>query len=157
MLVPGFPGIATAFGLFAIVWLIVWLRTKPTSSNYFEPEGAEGEFGRRLLPIYLDITKLILGIAAGSIVLLVGSSNMVQQAGGRSLKSFASPMFMVAMSIIDGVLFMTLLVLNYEQHRHEPAARSYTRFKYSRNQALGFSALGCFCIGYAWLVVDATR
>jgi hypothetical protein len=54
------------------------------------------------------------------------------------------------------VLFMTLLVLN-EQHRHEPAARSYTRFKYSRNQALGFSALGCFCIGYAWLVVDATR
>ena len=157
MLLPGFPGIATSLGLFAIVWLTVWLRTKPPSSNYFESEGEEGEFGKRLLPIYLDITKLILGIAAGSIVLLVGSSNLVQQSGGRSLKSFASPMFMVAMSIIYGVLFMTLLVLNYEHHRHNPASNSYTRLKYARNQSLGFSALSCFCIGYAWLVVDATR
>ena len=104
-----------------------------------------------------DITKLILGIAAGSIVLLVGSSNLVQQSGGRSLKSFASPMFMVAMSIVYGVLFMTLLVLNYEHHRYNPSSNSYTRFKYTRNQALGFSALACFCIGYAWLVVAATR
>src|SRR5580658_4569269 len=155
MRLPGFPGIATSLGLFAVVWLIVWLRTKSPAN--FEPEGAEGEFGKGLLPIYLDITKLILGIAAGSIVLLVGSSNLVQQTSGRSLKSFASPMFLVAMSIIYGVLFMTLLVLNYEQHRHHPAANSYTRFKYSRNQALGFSALSCFCVGYAWLVVDATR
>src|SRR5580692_2912656 len=157
MLLPGFPGIATSVGLFAVVWFTVWLRTKPTSSNYFEPEGAEGEFGKGLLPIYLDITKLILGIAAGSIVLLVGSSNLVQQTSGRSLKSFASPMFLVAMSIIYGVLFMTLLVLNYERHRHSPDSNSYTRLKYSRNQALGISGLACFCIGYAWLVVDATR
>jgi hypothetical protein len=64
---------------------------------------------------------------------------------------------MVAMSIIYGVLFMTLLVLNYEHHRHNPASNSYTRLKYARNQALGFSALSCFCIGYAWLVVSATR
>ncbi len=140
-----------------IVWLVVWLKTKPTAWNYFEPEGAEGEFGKGLLPVYLDITKLILGIAAGSIVLLVGSSNLVQQTGGRSLRSFASPLFLVAMSIIYGVLFMTLLVLNYERHRHHPELRTYTRLKYSRNQSLGFAALCCFCIGYAWLVVDATR
>jgi len=156
MLLPGFPGIVTALALFTIVWLIVWLRTK-SSPFSFDPEGAEGEFGKGLLPIYLDITKLILGIAAGSIVLLVGSSNLVQQSSGRSLRSFASPMFMVAMSIIYGVLFMTFLVLRYEQHRHNPATDAYTRFKYSGNQALGFSALSCFCIGYAWLVVDATR
>jgi hypothetical protein len=155
-MLPGFPGIVTALGLFAIVWLIVWLRTKSAPFS-FDPEGAEGEFGKGLLPIYLDITKLILGIAAGSIVLLVGSSNLVQQSSGRSLRSFASPMFMVAMSIIYGVLFMTFLVLRYEQHRHNPAPDAYTRFKYSGNQALGFSALSCFCIGYAWLVVDATR
>jgi len=148
---------ATALGLFAAVWLLVWLRTKPTSSNYFEPKGSEGEFGKRLLPIYLDITKLILGIAAGSIVLLVGSSNLAQPSTGRSLRAFASPMTLVAMSIIYGVLFMTLLVINYEHHQHHPAEHSYTRFKYSRNQALGFSALFCFCIGYAWLVVNATR
>ena len=156
MLLPGFPGIATALGLFVVVWLVVWLRTKSAPFN-FDPGGVEGEFGKGLLPIYLDITKLMLGIAAGSIVLLVGSSNLVQQSSGRSLKSFASPMFMVAMSIIYGVLFMTFLVLRYEHHRHNPAPDSYTRLKYSGNQALGFSALACFCIGYAWLVVDATR
>jgi hypothetical protein len=156
MLIPGFPGIVTAVGLFATVWLIVWVKTKGPSFS-FEPEGAQGEFGRRLLPIYLDITKLILGIAAGSIVLLVGSSNLVQQSSGRSLKSFASPMFMVAMSIIYGVLFMTFLVLRYEHHLHNPVPDSYTRFKYSGNLALGLSALCCFCIGYAWLVVSATR
>jgi hypothetical protein len=156
MLLPGLPGIATSLGLFAVVWLIVRLKMKSLSFN-FDPEGLEGEFGKRLLPMYLDITKLILGIAAGSIVLLVGSSNLVQQSGGRSLKSFASPMFMVAMSIVYGVLFMTLLVLNYEHHRYNPSSNSYTRFKYTRNQALGFSALACFCIGYAWLVVAATR
>jgi hypothetical protein len=156
MLPPGFPGIATALGLFAAVWLIVWLATKSSPFN-FDPGGAEGEFGKGLLPIYLDITKLMLGIAAGSIVLLAGSSNLVQQSGGRSLRNFASPMFLVAMSIIYGVLFMTLLVLRYERHRHNPASNSYTRFQYTGNQALGFSALSCFCIGYAWLVVDATR
>jgi hypothetical protein len=156
MLLPGFPGIATALGLFVVVWLIVWLKTK-SAPFHFDPGGVEGEFGKGLLPIYLDITKLILGIAAGSIVLLVGSSNLVQQSSGRSLRSFASPMFMVAMSIIYGVLFMTFLVVRYEHHRHNPALKSGTRFQYAGNQALGFSALSCFCIGYAWLVVDATR
>jgi len=156
MLLPGFAGIATSVGLFAIVWLVVWLKTN-SASLHFDPGGAEGEFGKGLLPIYLDITKLILGIAAGSIVLLVGSSNLVQQSSGRSLKSFASPMFMVAMSIIYGVLFMTFLVIRYEHYRHNPASNWHTRFKYSGNQALGFSALSCFCIGYAWLVVDATK
>jgi hypothetical protein len=156
MLLPGFPGIATALGLFLIVWLIVWRKTKAPSFD-FDPGGVEGEFGKVLLPLYLDIAKFILGIEASSIVLLVGSSNLIQQASNRSLRSIASPMFVVAMSIIYGVLFMTLLVLNYEQHRHDPASNSYTRFRYTRNQALGFSALSCFCIGYAWLVVDATK
>jgi hypothetical protein len=156
MLFPGFPGVATALGLLPLLWLIVFLETR-SSPFSFEPRGVDGEFGKELLPIYLDITKLMLGIAAGSIVLLVGSSNLIQQSGGRSLKSFASPMFMVAMSIIYGVLFMTFLVLRYENHRHNPASDSYTRLKYTGNQALGFSALSCFCIGYAWLVVDATR
>jgi len=29
-------------------------------------------------------------------------------------------------------------------------------FKYTRNQALGFSALLCFCISYIWLIAAAT-
>jgi len=85
-------------------------------------------------------------LAAGSIVLLVGSLNF-NQSSGRSLKPFASPLFLVAMSIIYGVLFMILLAVNYEHHLHHPNdPGSYTRFKYTRNQSLGFGALLCFCI-----------
>jgi hypothetical protein len=152
----GFGGIATALGLFAILWLIVFLRTKGKFFT-FDPGGRDGEFGRSLLPMYLDITKFVLGLAAASIVFsLFGSSNF-GQSNSRSLRSFASPLFLVAMSIIYGVLFMIFLVLNYENHRNNPGSQSYTRFKYTRNQAFGFSSLACFCVGYTWLVVAATR
>jgi hypothetical protein len=39
---------------------------------------------------------------------------------GRFLKPFGSQLFLVAMSIIYGVLFMILLALNYEHHLHHP-------------------------------------
>jgi hypothetical protein len=152
----GFPGVITAMALFAALWFIVFLKTKGESFT-FDPGGADGEFGRTLLPMYLDITKFVLGLAAASIVFcLFGSSNLGQP-NGRALRFFASPLLMVAISIIYGVLFMIFLVLNYENHRNHPYSNSYTRFKYTRNQAFGFSALACFCIGYTWLVVTATR
>jgi hypothetical protein len=156
MSVAGFAGIATALGIFAVLWPIIFLRTKGTSFT-FDPGGSDGEFGKSLLPMYLDITKFVLGLAAASIVFcLFGSSNL-GQANPHALKAFASPLFLVAMSIIYGVLFMIFLVLNYEGHRNHPEANSYTRFKYTRNQAFGFSSLACFCVGYTWLVAAATR
>jgi hypothetical protein len=150
----GLPGILPALGLFAVLWLTIFLRTGGTSFT-FDPGGNEGEFGRSLLPMYLDISKFVMGLAAGSIVFCLFGSSSVTQA--RSLKSFASPLFMVAMSIFYGVLFMSFLVMNYENHRNRPDLNSYTRFRYTRNQAFGFSALACFCAGYAWLVFAATR
>jgi len=155
MLFPGSPGVATAMRLFAFVWLIIFFTSKG-KPVVFDPGGRHGEFGKRLLPMYLDITKFVLGLAAGSIVLLVGSLNF-NQSSGRSLRPFASPLFLVAMSIIYGVLFMIFLALNYEHHLHHPNdPHSYTLFKYTRNQALGFSALLCFCISYIWLIAAAT-
>lgn len=142
--------------VFALIWPIIGLKTR-NEPVVFDPGGIPGEFGKRLLPMYLDIAKFVLGLAAGSIILLVGSLN-ITQSNARPLKSFASPLFMVAMSIIYGVLFMILLVFNYERHLHHPNdSRSYTRFEYTRNQSLGFSALACFCISYVWLIVAATR
>ncbi len=53
---------------------------------------------------------------------------------------------------------MILLALNYEHHLHHPNdSRSYTLFKYTRNQSLGFSALLCFCISYIWLISGLTN
>lgn len=147
---------ATALGLFALIWLTVYLKTKG-QPVIFDPERKHGEFGKSLLPMYVDIAKFVLGLAAGSIVLLVGSLNF-NQSSTRSLKSFASPLFMVAMSIIYGVLFMILLVFNYEHHLHHPnEPDAYTRFEYTRNQSLGFGSLVCFCISYMWLIADATK
>jgi hypothetical protein len=155
MLFPGFPGIATAVGLFALIWLAVYLKSRGMPV-VFDPGGKHGEFGKRLLPMYLDITKFVLGLAAGSIVLLVGSLNF-NQPNGRSLRHFASPLFLVAMSIIYGVLFVILPAFNYEYHLHHPDdPRSYTRFQYTRNQSLEFGALVCFCISYMWLIAAAT-
>jgi hypothetical protein len=156
MLFSGFPGVATALGLFALIWFFVFLKSKG-QPVVFDPGGKHGEFGKRLLPIYLDITKFVLGLAAGSIVLLVGSMNF-NPSGNRSLRPFASPLLLVAMSIIYGVLFMIFLAMNYEYHLHHPNdPRSYSRFKYTRNQSLAFSALLCFCISYIWLIAAATK
>jgi hypothetical protein len=155
MLFPGLPGVVTAVGLFALIWLIIYSKSKGTPV-VFDPGGKHGEFGKRLLPMYLDITKFVLGLAAGSIVLLVGSLNF-SQSSGRSLRPFASPLFLVQMSIIYGVLFMISLALNYEYHLHDPNdSCSYTRFQYTRNQSLGFVAPVCFCISYMWLIAAAT-
>jgi hypothetical protein len=155
MLFPGFPGVATAVGLFAVIWLIVYLKSRG-HPVVFDPAGKHGEFGKRLLPMYLDITKSVLGLAAGSIVLLVGAINF-NPSSTRSLKSFASPLFLVAMSIVYGVLFMVLLALSYEHHLHHPNdPGSYTLFRYTRNQSLGFGSLACFCVSYVWLIAAAT-
>ena len=143
-----------AVGLLAVIWFAVYLRTKG-QPVVFDPGGKPGEFGKTLLPMYLDIAKFVLGLAAGSIVLLVGSLSF-NQPNLRSLKPFASPLLLVAMSIIYGVLFMSLLVLNYEYHLHHPDdPQSYTRVKYTRNQSLGFGSLACFCISYIWLILAA--
>jgi hypothetical protein len=156
MLFQGFAGVATGVGLFAAIWVTIAVATR-SAPVVFDPGGRFGEFGKTLLPMYLDIAKFVLGLAAGSIVLLVGSLNFNQQ-HARTLKTFASPLFRVAMSIIYGVLFMILLVFNYEYHLHRPHdPKSYSRFKYTRNQSLGFSALACFCISYLWLIAAATE
>jgi heme/copper-type cytochrome/quinol oxidase subunit 3 len=157
MFFPGFPGIATAVGLFAGIWLITYLKGRGQPAA-FDPQGQHGEFGKNLLHIYLDIAKTVLGLAAGSIVLLVGAMNFSPAGARHSMSAFASPLFLVAMSIIFGVLFMILLVLSYEHHLHHPKEpEAYTLLRYSRNQSLGFSALICFCISYIWLIFDATR
>jgi hypothetical protein len=155
MFFQGFPGVVTALILFAAIWLAVYLATR-NRPVVFDPGGRHGEFGKRLLPMYLDIAKFVLGLAAGSIVLLVGSLNL-NGGHARPLAPFASPLLLVAMSIIYGVLFMILLVLSYESHLHHPnGPRAYSRFAYTRNQSLGFAALSCFCISYIWLIVAAT-
>ena len=150
MYVTGWLGVVVGIGVFVLTWLILEVRT--TKGGAFTFETTDGFFDK-LLPIYLDIAKFIIGLAAGGIVLIVGSSAF--GSAKRLPQAYASPLFLLAMSVFFGITFMPLLVLNYETFKHKTSA--YTRWRYIRNRAFGYSALACFCVGYGWLIWAATR
>ena len=135
---PGMLGIAIGLLLFVAIFLLGWLAA---ANDEFTFEQKDGDFDK-LLTAYLDIVKFTVSLAAGGIVLVISSTAL---ASTRKLPPvFASPLFLLAMSVFYGILFMPLLVLDYEAFKHK--TRPYTKLRYSRNQALGFSALACFCM-----------
>jgi hypothetical protein len=156
-------GIEVGVGLFLAAWLLAWLQLWPSGQiswlkklvrnhNFnFEPPGEKGAF-EKLLGKYMDISKAIIGLASGTIALVAGSASF--RATGKLPASFASPLCLLAVSILYAVLFMVFEMLNYEDFRH--GANRYSRFKYSRNMGLGFGGLLCFCVGYIWLVFIVT-
>jgi hypothetical protein len=140
-LIAGYEGILVGILIFPLMWWAISLRT---------PKDATVDFGKafdKLLTMYLDIAKFILGLAAGGIVGVVSLRN------GSAMIAFAAPLFLLATSIFYGALFMPFLTLNYEWARDHH--KKYQRWQFIRNRALGFSALACFCTGYAWLIVAA--
>ena len=146
-----FSGIFVSVTLFFFVWLIVWLSKKNKIGPFkFDPPGQKGDF-EKFLQTYTDIAKFVIGLASGSIVLLVGSSSFRQS--GQLPSSFASPLFILTASILYGIFFMVFITLNYEAYRHKV---DYTMFMYTRNLALDLSSLLCFIIGYIWLVFIVT-
>ncbi len=160
----GIPGVCVGAGVFLIAWLLSWLWLWPRAdlrwlrkliSNHnfeFEPRGEQAGAFEKLLANYLDIAKVVIGLASGSIVLLVGSASF--RSTGRLPASFASPLSLLALSILYAVFFMVFEMMNYEDYRHR--TRPYSRFKYSRNLGLGFGGLVCFCVGYLWLIFIVT-
>jgi hypothetical protein len=145
----GWQGVGVGLLVFVISWSIVWTRVP----KHYKPKFDQGDGSfEKLLDIYLDVTKFILGLAAGGIVLIVGSFSLKH--GCRPNVPFASPLFLLAMSILYGLLFMPLLVLNYESFKH---GVEHTRLRYIRNRVLAYSGLSCFCIGYAWLIQAASH
>jgi hypothetical protein len=152
-LFAGFCGLVVGATVLVIMWLLAYFMLGQRGNSFdFDAEGESGEFEKRLAT-YIDLSKFILGLASGSIVLLIGSSALRKS---ESLPtSFASPLFLLALSILYGILFMVFLTTNYEAYRHK--TKDYTRFKYTRNAALGYSSLLCFCIGYTWLILIVTH
>jgi hypothetical protein len=86
---------------------------------------------------YIDVMKLLVTIAAASIA-FGGIQN------GKSGVVMAK--LILACAILYGVVFCGLLQFFYDEYTQN--VRAYTRFRYSVIEALGFSALVCFIIGY---------
>ena len=145
-LVSGGAGLVVGVIIFSIIWFITYLRC-PFASITFEPRGP-GSFDSRL-GNYTKAAETIVGLASGSVVLLAGSS--VLRTNSHFPASFSSPLVLLGVSVVYAVLFIAFLTRFYEYFLHFPD--SYTKFKYSLVQALGFSSLCCFSLAYVWLAM----
>lgn len=139
-----------------IVVLAIWLnryRTRKKTPVYnLEPQGRAGAF-EPLLQKYLHLAEFIIGMATGSIVLLIGSS-VLHGKDGRLPSFYASPLLVLAASVLTGILFMVSLILNYEEVQH---GNPHTAKAYAFIETLGFSSLLLFVIGYVWLILAVAR
>ena len=153
-MIAGIRGLLTGLAMFPAIWILVRL-TIVTGKGPFDldPKGVPGAF-EPFLAKYLRLGEFVVGLASGSIVLLIGSAALHNNNG--SLPDFyASPLFLLGWCVLYGIAFMVWLLYHYEEHRH--GTSPHTRPLYILSLTLGFSALACFVIGYAWLISKATR
>jgi hypothetical protein len=148
---PGFSGAVIGPAMFCSLWTACYLNKQFESYN-LDPQGTPGAFDP-LLSKYIRASEFIIGLATGSIVLLVGSSALHAQ-GGRLPWFYASPLLLLGWSVILGVAFIVWLIFSYEEYQH---GNKHTKLVYSISEALGFSSLGCFCLGYILLIFLVTR
>jgi hypothetical protein len=147
----GFSRIIVVVGILAVIGVTCYATKKGRNFN-LDPGGVRGAFDP-FLAKYLRLGEFMIGLATGSIVLLVGSSAFHGQ-GGRLPWFYASPLLLLAASVLFGLLFMAWLILNYEEYSH---GTPHTGLHYSLSLTLGFSAIAYFCVGYLWLIVAVTR
>ncbi len=152
---PGMKGLLTAGGIFGLIWVVSAI-TAPRNSVEMEPRGA-GSFESHFRN-YFEVAKLILSLAVGSIVLLIGYLEFLTKEGSPRVAAIqavlAPPLVLLACSVVFGAVFLGSLAERYESFTH---GQPYTRFRYSLNVALGFSCLVSFSLGYVWLALGLMR
>lgn len=149
-LFPGFSGAVcvTSFGM------IVWInrRRSRTSATYNLGPGGNPREYEPILARYIHFAEFMIGLATGSIVLIVGSSSLHGQ-GGHLPWFYASPLLLLGGSVTYGLLFMALQLVTVEEALH---GNPHTGAMYALNETLGYSSLICFLMGYIWLVFAVT-
>ena len=148
---PGFTGLVLGPLIFAGIWCASYF-TKEFETYNLDPKDEKNAF-EPFLAKYIRAAEFVIGLATGSIVLLVGSSALHAQ-GGRLPWFYASPLLLLGWCVIFGVTFIVWLINNYEEHRH---GNPHTRKAYSLSETLGFSSLACFGLGYLFLIFLVTR
>lgn len=149
---PGIGGIVATLGTAIVVGLVVAIKSKEYLAFTFEPPNRPGNF-EPVLARYLRLAEFTIGLATGSIVLLVGSSSLRGSAGHLPWY-YASPLLLLAGSVLFGVGFMLWIQFWYEQFQY---GIPYRRYAYCITKTLGFSSAVTFCTGYIWLIVAVTH
>lgn len=149
-LMPGTSGLIVGAAIFVGIGATIYLTREHEAYN-LDPEGKPGAF-EPFLAKYIRVSEFVIGLATGSIVLLVGSSALHGQ-GGHLPWFYASPLLLLALSVVYGIAFMVWLIYHYEEHQH---GTPHTKLAYSLSLTLGFSSLACFFFGYVWLIFRVT-
>jgi hypothetical protein len=131
----------------------VFRRVSKQHSEYNLGPGGDPHEYEPIMNRYIRLAEFIIGAATGSIVLIIGSSAFHGQQG-RLAWFYASPLILVAASVVFGICFMACQVLTYEEVLH---GNPHSASQYALNETLGFSSLLCFIFGYIWLVFAATN
>jgi hypothetical protein len=143
----GTAGIAVGVGVFTFLFIASWVSLEDALYQFSD------EFEKQVA-IYLDIMKFVLSMAGAGIVLVVSATIFRSSDPAKPLPPrYASPLAILALTILYGVLFMIFLARDYEVSKR--GEDLYNRWRYARNKALGFSTIMCFCLGYGWLVIAA--
>jgi len=154
----GFTGLVLGPVIFVTIFLARSSGRKDVAYN-LDPQGVPGAFDP-LLAKYIRAAEFIIGIATGSIVLLVGSSALrieggsISGHGGHLPWFFASPLLLLGWSVMFGAAFIVWEIFSYEEYQH---GNPHTKRIYSISEALGFTSLSCFCLGYMFLIFLVTR
>jgi hypothetical protein len=111
----GFAATVTDVVVPVVLWFICRSRRKRAVYD-LEPQGKPGAF-EPLLQKYLHLAEFTIGLATGSIVLIVGAS-FLHGEEGRLPWFYASPLLVLAGSVLAGITFMVTLILNYEETQH---------------------------------------
>jgi hypothetical protein len=149
---PGFSGLLAIVSIAALVGFAVRKLSDDYSAFTFEPPNRPGGF-EPILARYLRIAEFTIGLATGSIVLLIGSSAF-RGNGGHLPWYYASPLLLLGSCVLFGVGFMVWIQFWYEQFQH---GVPYSRLAYSITKTLGFGSALYFCAGYIWLIIAVTR
>jgi hypothetical protein len=148
---PGFSGSATSIGILCAMWL--FRRSTKKHPAYNLGTGGDPHAYEPIMNRYIRLAEYMIGAASGSIVLIVGSSALHGQ-GGKLAWFYASPLLLIAASVVYGIGFMACQILTYEEVLH---GNPHTAANYALNETLGFSSLICFVVGYIWLVFAVTN
>jgi hypothetical protein len=150
-LFPGFSGTVCVVAIGAVVWT-QRRRSKAFPAYNLGPGGNPKEY-EPILARYIRFAEFMIGLATGSIVLIVGSSTLHSQ-GGHLPWFYASPLLLLGGSVLYGLLFMAAQLVTMEEVLH---GNPHTAFNYALNETLGYSSLICFLMGYIWLVYAVTN
>lgn len=149
--VPGTSAIIVELLVPSALWCVCYY-TKEHELYNFDPKGVEGAFEPFLVK-YLKLMETMIGLATGSIVLLVGSSALHGQSGHLPW-FYASPLFLLAGCVLYGILFSIWMIFHYEDYQHNGR---HSKKAYALCETLGFSSISCFVIGYLWLIAQVTN